>query len=777
MIVIISLGMLVGAIILTGCSKLPSLNVFVFLGALPISLISLRLWQHKKQPTLFLKPSLFCLSVMLGFSWAYLQAHHRLAWHLTPEITNTKTVLEGTVVGEVVAQAKQMKFVVRLKSINGFDIPISYKSKILCTWNQVDEKIQPGSHLQFSARLRPFHSLYNPGTWDEEKYAFVQGIRAKAKVLSSPEILSQARWNFDKLRQGLADQLKAQFSNNPYLPVITALTLGIRSDLDSNLKTVFQNTGTSHLLAISGLHLGLVATFCFFCARRMARFFPTGLLYVSAPQFAAGITLLVSFLYACLAGFSLPTQRALIMISVAMMGIVFKKRVFAWKPFFIALLLVVLYDPLSPLQAGFWLSFLAVGALLLGRDHLPRSGFKKWWMPQCVVFVALLPLGVCFFQQIAWSSPIANFFAIPIVAGLVVPVSLLGVCLLVLSQTLAFGLIQIALTVFSVVYQGLLWLNHWPGAAFWHAQPVLGVIFMAMMGAVIFILPRAVPGRSLAALAFLPLFFIHPIVPGQTARISVLEVGQGLSVLIETRHHALLYDAGPQFSARANAGDRIILPYLQQRGISKLDKVVISHVDLDHRGGLKAFTRFPIEEILSSEPDALSFKHPFAKLRACHLGQQWSWDGVDFEMLHPEGNETQRNDRSCVLKVTAQGQSVLLTGDLTTHVEQKLVRKIPEKLLSDILLVPHHGSRTSSSLDFIHTIGPKYALYSVGLFNSYNLPNKEVIERYEKAGAINLISPQTGMMIFELGQEKDLTPPRLWRETAKHLWHEEIKTC
>tara|TARA_R110002110_G_scaffold404606_1_gene623208 strand:- start:248794 stop:250920 length:2127 start_codon:yes stop_codon:yes gene_type:complete len=705
------------------------------------------------------------LGIILGFSWSNYHYVKILAWYLPQEIVNKEVIIKGQVIEEVIQKNQNMKLTIQVTHL-AQEALTPNRPKFEINWYKPNKKIKTGDIVEAIVKIKPIHGFSNPGSWDEEKFYFLKGVRAKASLRQLIAIESGHSDPIMAFRMKIASRLKHLFPDEKLLPVIGALTIGVKSDLPYDVRTVFQKTGTSHLLAISGLHIGLLATLCFFISRRIICLFPRLILFQPAMCWAAIITILASLAYALLAGFSLPTQRAFIMISVVMLGICFRQKVMSWQSYFIAMLLVILLNPLSVLQAGFWLSFLAVLSLMLVSHSSSKNKIIDWLKPQWAVFCMLIPLTILFFNMVSLISPIANMIAIPVVACIIVPLSLFGVFLLSICEPLAEFCLSIALSIFSYVWRFLDYISQVPFASFNFATPSMLALVLSVVGVILLLLPKGISGKRLALLLFLPLLLSKNQMRESELKVSVLDVGQGLSVVLQTKNHIMLYDTGPRFGRFRNAGNQIITPFLQAHQIHALDRILISHLDMDHRGGLSGLQDFKIADIQTSEPDKLI---PSAIL--CEKGQSWNWDGVRFEILHPDGIEAVRNNRSCVLKVTANQQSILLSGDITQQVEKKLLHQQRKSLNSDILIVPHHGSRTSSSMDFIQAVAPEYAIYSVGQNNIYGLPKKEVLENYSHAGAKNLLTCQTGAIMFTLGRGAYLTPPVIWRDTAKRIWH------
>jgi len=762
MISAIALGTLMGALLLASCQKL--LPSFLILCLFLIFTLIIYCCAKISQPR-FRSFYCFVFGIILGLSWSGYYCNKILAWHLPQEMVNKEVNIKGIIIGEVIHKNKNMKTTIQLANVGGADLRGS-TPKIEVSWYKPTQIIKTGDKVEAIVKLKPIHSFSNPGGMDEEKFYFLKGIRAKGSLKHLISAESHHKHPIMAFRMKISRQLKTLFPNEPFVPVISALTIGVKSDLAYDLRDVFQKTGTSHLLAISGLHIGLLATLCFFITRKVACYFPRLLLYQPAMCWAAVCTILISFLYALLAGFSLPTQRALIMIAVVMLGICFKRKVFCWQSYFIAMLLVILFNPLSVFQPGFWLSFLAVFALMLVSHESSNNKIINWLKPQWTIFCMLIPLTILFFNMVSLVSPVANMVAIPIVACIIVPLSLLGVFLLMICEPLAEFCLSIVMSIFSYTWHFLDYLRHIPYASFSFSAPSMLALVLSILGVIIIFLPKGVPGKYLSIILFLPLLVTkgQSILPGEL-KVSILDVGQGLSVVLETQNHTMLYDTGPRFGRYQNAGNKVITPFLQAYNIRHIDRILISHVDMDHIGGLSGLQNFIIDEIQTSEPEKIS-----SLATLCEKGQSWVWDGVLFEILHPSGEEVLRNNRSCVLKVSTDTQSILLSGDITQSVEAKLLYQHGKSVKSDILIVPHHGSRTSSSGAFIKAVSPEYAIFSAGFNNIYGLPKKDVWDNYANVGAKNLLTCQTGAIIFTLDSREHLTPPTIWRDTAKRIW-------
>ena len=492
----------------------------------------------------------------------------------------------------------------------------------------------------------------------------------------------------------------------------------------------------------------------------------------------AGVT--AAFIYVLLAGFEIPAQRTLYMLTIAAIGLWLGRPGSASVVWLWALAVVLAWDPWATLTPGFWLSFGAVGLLLyIGVGRI--GGASKWreaLRAQTAITLGLIPLMLVLFQQISIVSPLANAVAIPVVTFIVVPLTLASivvpwdVLLIIAHQTFAWVALMLE------------WLSAMPAAVWQQHAPGIFAAVAGILGVVWLLAPRGIPGRALGLIWLAPLFFIVPLLPARgTFSVTVLDVGQGLAVLVQTHAHSLLYDTGPRFSETADAGNRIVAPMLRANGITRLDGLIVSHQDSDHSGGaLSLLQTVPVQWVSSS----LKTDHPIVRARAergeaawpCLSGQTWTWDGVEFEMLHPvDANyvnpKLKPNDLSCVLRVSNAAGSVLLTGDIEARTESDLIRREPTRLRSDLLVVPHHGSRTSSTPAFIASVRPEVAAFTPGYRNRFNHPRPEIVERYVAAGVRNYRTDYDGALTFTFAEGSSRVPRRERAHDARY-WRDAL---
>jgi competence protein ComEC len=581
------------------------------------------------------------------------------------------------------------------------------------------------------------------------------------------------------LRQHLRDAINTALQDHPLRGIVQALAIGNRQQISPAQWDTLIRTGTSHLVAISGLHVGLVAGFAFFMARRGWRCSARAALLWPAHKAAAVVALFTASAYALLAGFSVPTQRALVMVAVVMLAVLLQRRTRVSSLLALALLAVLLLDPMAVLAAGFWLSFGAVAVIVYGMSGRSGESHRWWWRwgrAQWLVAVGLLPLLIGLFQQASLVAPLANLVAVPWVTLLSVPLTLLGSLLLGLIPGLGEGLLLLA----AWSLQGLWWLlemmGQWPQAQWQQGTAPWWAVACALPGVVWLLAPRGVPARWVGGVWLLPLLLARPaeLAPGE-AHFALLDVGQGLAAVVQTRRHVLVFDTGPRFSSGFNTGEAVLAPYLRARGIGHIDTLIVSHGDNDHRGGVEGLrNEFPVQRVLSSVPQRFRTRGLAQEVAACRDGQNWQWDGVQFTVLNPQAEaEAARSDnnRSCVLRVQAGSQRLLLTGDIEAAAEQTLVQRHGEALAAELLVVPHHGSLTSSTPEFIAAVAPRVALFPVGYRNRFGFPKPLVVERYRQRGVQLFDTAHHGALEIRLGDEAELRQIHAYRQDAARYWH------
>jgi len=646
-------------------------------------------------------------------------------------------------------------------------------------WYGRGHQVRAGQHWQFRVRLKRPHGFMNPGGFDYESWLFQQGVQATGYIRKDQHnrlIDQQISTSIVSVRQDMRTRLLAQLESRFSTGLILALALGDRSEITPQQWQVLRQTGTGHLLAISGLHIGLVATLGFWLGRWLASVSVRLTNRIPAQLFGAGSGFLLALIYALLAGFTIPTQRALIMVAVVMGSWLLRQPVRPGFSLSLALRTILLLDPMAVLSAGFWLSFTAVTVLWFGMSHrvVRENWLLRIWRPQWLIAIGLLPLSLLFFQQSSLVAPLANLIAIPVVGLLAVPLILGAVLLSWFAGYPGQFLLWLADWILQRIWQVLEWFAVWPMASWSQGVSTGLVMSMAVVGAVLILMPRGMRIRRLGLVMWLPLFLQRPQVPETGAYwLNLMDVGQGLSAVVQTRHHTLVFDTGPAFSARFDTGKAVLVPYLIQAGISRVDRLIISHGDNDHIGGMESLINgVTVTSVMTSTPEKVSHNETIA----CVRGQQWVWDEVTFRILHPSGHNQGQTDKkgnnsSCVLLITARGGRTLIPGDIEKKAERELLKYDLSQLQADILVAPHHGSQTSSTPAFIAAVDPSYVLFPVGYRNRFHHPSAKVFERYRQTGAVLLHSSQTGTLQFRVNPESGIQQPQQYRMQARRYWH------
>lgn len=710
-----------------------------------------------------------------GFLWALLCAGQAMERGLDPSLQGVPLDVLGTVASLPEDSDHYIRFEFRIADIRGPDGEvITNPGRIRLNWYTPHPEVRPGRRLHLTVKLKRPHGYMNPGGFDYEAWLFQRGIRARGYVVrnlgpvkrtATEEALSIHAWRY-RLRRKL-DAYAGQLN---HLPLLRALALGDRSTVSRQQWRVLNRTGTNHLLAISGLHIGLVAGLAFLLARWLWPLAGRTALWLPAPRVAALVSLLAAGGYALLAGFTVPTRRALIMLAVLLLAALWSRYTARRTGFALALLAVLIADPFAVLSPGFWLSFAAVAVILLALSGaLPRRGrLLRFARVQWFLFVALAPLLAFWFHQVPLLSIAANTLAIPWVSLVSVPLVLAGVLALLAYPPLAGPLLGLADRSLGLLWLGLEQLSRLEAGLWQLPQVPAAAIAAALAGVLLLLLPRATPARWAGAFWLLPLVFPPSHAPGEgTFRFTLLDVGQGLAAVVQTRHHVLTYDTGPAYGSGFNTGWAVVVPFLQQAGIDAVDLHVQSHGDNDHIGGLEdLLAAVPVRSILSGEAGTVDRPG----VRPCRDGQAWQWDGVRFRMLSPgPGRRSAGNNSSCVLRVSAAGLSVLLPGDIERDAEARLLSAHQGDLASTVVVVPHHGSLSSSGEDFVNAVSPRYALFAAGYLNRYGFPKQAIIDRYRDAGAVLFDTASAGAIQFGI-VDKGINIRRR-REDSSRFWH------
>ncbi|AUJ12762.1 DNA internalization-related competence protein ComEC/Rec2 [Xanthomonas oryzae pv. oryzae] len=730
--------------------------------------IGITMWRRPRWSALLV----LLFTVSLGFGLMGWQVAGALQAQLLPQDEAREVTLRGRVVGLPIAEQRRTRFQLRVEEDQSQPAGLRGKLLQLAWYDDFGaERIGPrvalhaGARWQLRLRLRAPRGLRNPGGFDAERQALAQRIAATGYVrVSAAAHQTAPPQGVDAWRERMSQRIAERVSG-PSAPYLRALALGDTRALDDAAWATLRATGLSHLIAISGFHVGLVAAFFALLVAGVWRWQPrlgTLLPRLHAASIAA---LLGAAAYAVVAGLALPTVRTVLMIAVVALVRVLRRRASTAHILALALLAVLLWDPLSVLVAGFWLSFAGVAWLVWCLPSDDRAIVRGFLSAQTVATVGLLPLTVSLFGQASLVGPFANLVAIPWWTFVVVPLCLVGTALEAIYPGAGVWAWQLAGWCFELTWPGFVWLGRTTVALWWVPESDGVALIAALLGAFWLLLPRGTPGKSLAALLWLPLLWPDRELPARgEAEVQVLDVGQGLAVLVRTHRHALLFDTGPAVRDGFDAGERVVLPALRALGVRRLDAIVLSHADADHAGGYAAVrTGLPVA-LTAAPPDA-----PLDVSTRCRAGQQWEWDGVRFRFLHPgAGFPYLRNQSSCVLRVETQHASALLPGDIDEIIERRLLRGKVSDLHADLVIVPHHGSADGSDAGFIAATGARLALVSSGYGNRFGHPLAEVVQRWQAGGAEVLDTAQAGALRVWLGadglqlRERRRWQPRLW---------------
>ena len=763
------------------------------------------------------------LFFILGFSWHVYWGRSGLdAW--------LPSALEGeeiTVKGAVISLPRATEFGIQYHfQIEQSDV--GFTGKVLLNDYGADAGIiRAGQRRNMRVRMNRPHGVANPGGFDREASLLRKGVVATGYVREGLSVTEATGISLLRLRQYLFDRLNPYTSESEVGGLVIALVLGVANEIDREQAELFSNTGTSHLFVISGLHVGLVAGVVYWLAGLCLRPFFSLSFLLPRQKLATLLAMLAATFYAGLAGFTLPTLRAVVMSTVLMAVYLTGRKLPVSLRWLLALAAVLSLDPLAPVSQGFWFSFIAVAALLLlingsQRARLPDSSFDRgareqgqsdeegkglgkkigeqaYWRgklsqamstlriliaSQLNVFAALLLPLLVWGLPVSMLSPLINLLAIPILGFAVVPLCLLFALLAGLGSTLAAPVFSLVEYLLESLVAGLQLIEHWDFGQMalleLTARPT-GFIPWAFAGVGLALQLYPVLGmtRWLGVPLLMPLLWSAPQIPRAGLSVNVLDVGQGLSVLVRTTQHNLIYDTGNGRDSGFSAGRAIIAPALRAMGVSELDMIVVSHGDTDHAGGLSGLLAVISTKSIVASADV---KVQSRQVADCHEAQDWVWDGVEFSFLETTLIEDSSNNNSCVLQVRYGDSAVLLPGDVEKVAEYQLLSRYGADLQSTLLIAPHHGSKTSSSYPFLKTVKPEQAVFTVGYRNRFNHPAQEILQRYEALGISTYMTSETGMLSFEIsdrvsgaGDKRSLSglafgDPRAFRQAQPRYW-------
>ena len=818
-----ALAFLLGVLLVQQLVVLPGVKTLVYLlmplcaGIVIYAIIIKRKWLAiNQQYTLIIH---FILLIMFSFLYTIFHAKEELSLRLDESMSGQNILISGQVSDVPVNDGTVSRFEFdvesfRLLASDGKQEATGLPKRIRLSWHY-GKPVNAGEYWQLEVRLKPPHGFMNPGGFDYEAWLFQHGIHATGYVRKSAlnRLERVAPISINHVRQAISRQIDHAVSDpaaneSNSFALVKALAIGDKSAISTQQWRVLTSTGTSHLMAISGLHIGLASLFAYALIRRIVPVYMMKRLPAQHLALAGGM--LTAFLYALIAGLSVPTQRAVIMLSVLSMMMLIRRNHRPVDALGLALIVVLIADPLAVLSAGFWFSFSAVAVIFISLDsnnsakaHESVPGertfwkrmlviLKQWVRLQLLISLFLLPLSLFMFQQVSLISPVANLLLIPYVSFLVVPLVLVAIILSFLAPYISYLLFSLAAGLLDIIWPLLANLSELPYSLWVKGGIDIFDLLAAIAGMLLVFYSGKVPlllsalsnsttcrydrllYRVIGVSLLIPLFLMDdPSIRQGEYQLTVLDVGQGSAAVIRTLNHVAVFDSGARFSERLNAGSSVVIPYLRSQGIAVLDRMIISHGDADHIGGAEA--------ILEAFPEALLMGQDIDNIRAvdkqaCSAGMSWQWDGVNFVFLSPAVTDVRlskngkRNNHSCVLRVSSKSGSVLFTGDIEKESEIKLLESFGKGLASDVLVVPHHGSNTSSSAAFISAVKPEISIISVGYKNRYRLPDRRVRERYRTMDIKLLQTDETGAITIKLAQAPGFTVEK-YRVKAAKYWH------
>ncbi len=755
-----------GIAVLTGvilaCFQTQSIDIY-WLSLLPVCLFFSFLHRGGR----------FFWLLIAGFLYASLHLHLQLEQRPSASVVNKKITITGEVLTIPSYRANSARIVFQPDQLTQ---TAGMPKRIRLSWKNPPESLMAGQLWQLTVKIKPAHGFQNPGGFDYERWLFMKGIHATGYVVkdNNTRLLEADTLSINRLRQGINGWISLHCSDCQHPGLLQALSTGYRGSLSDSERRLFQASGTAHLIAISGLHIGIIAGFVFLLAHKIWNLlvFKTGM---TRNDFCWLLSWIAVLMYSLLSGFELPAQRAFLMFTVLGLMVLLRLPVNLLNSVMATLIAVLIFSPMAVLSESFWLTLCAMGIILLGSFMLQhqRSRWRQLLTIQLLFSFLFIPLTLLIFGQIHTASLFANLLAVPLISLIVVPVNFILLALFWLpdswlnsAYTLMDGLVGLLIDYLQLLQQ--LGLQAIPMNSLNVWQLVLLVIWLLLL-----LMPEGLL-RIRGWLVLLPAVIFWPVSrnANELLSLTVLDIGTGNAVVVKTREHSLIYDFGPGKRSGFSIGEWVIQPYLNHRHMDQVDQIIISHNDQDHSGGLySVINDFQHVPVLSGTPESLRLRFPeLLSIRDCHVVKPWRWDGVDFEFLMTEQDRMKSdNNRSCVLRISVNKQHILLTGDIEQEQEELLLDKDRDKLKSSVLLAPHHGSLSSSTAEFIQAVAPEHVIFSSGFLNYWGFPKAEVVRRYHKIDAQIYQTAMDGAI--EVHCDSDSCRIEKFRQLYPRIWY------
>ena len=768
--------------VLAALSALAAVAALAMLAAVGVRPLPVRRWLRGRSALVLLA------AAVLAFATVGLRAVQFAGQALTPALEGRDIALTGVVAAMPQRNEGGQRFRFELESARIGDDAVRLPPVVSLGWygplggedaQRPAPELRAGERWQLHARLKAPHGNLNPHGFDYELWLWEQGLQATGYVRAGPKDPPPRRlgisWRHpvERARQSVRDAIYARVQDRKAAGLLAALVVGDQNAIDRADWDVFRATGVAHLMSISGLHVTMFAWVAALAVGWLWRRSSRLCLALPAQHAALIGGLLLATGYAVFSGWGVPAQRTIWMLaSVGLLRL--SGRRWPWpQVWLLACAVVVAIDPWALLQAGFWLSFVAVGVLFASatgaEDQAPKTARQRLvaaFRDQGVVTLALLPLTVLLFGQVSLVGLLANAVAIPWITLMVTPLAMGGVLWAPLWDLAALAL--------QALGAWLEWLAAWPWATLSTAAPPAWAAAAGLLGGVLMVLQLPLALRSLGVPLLLPVLLWQPARPADGEfELLAADVGQGNAVIVRTAAHTLVYDSGPRYSRESDAGHRVLVPLLRALG-ERVDILMLSHRDADHTGGAVAVLAMqPAAALVSSIEDGHEL-HSLRAGRRCVAGQRWQWDGVDFDLLHPQPDDyragVKSNALSCVLRISNRRQTALLAGDIEQAQEARMVAA-GTPLRSDLLLVPHHGSKTSSSALFLAAVQPRIAIVQSGYRNRFGHPAAAVMDRYRLQGVAVEQSPRCGAAWWRSAQPAQV---QCQRSSDVRYWHHRL---